>query len=300
MERFIEYGRAVGHGAELGYMSMGKGPLVIFVHGFPDTYHSFLPVLERVATAGYRAVAVALRGCAPSSLARDNDYTVAASAGDVIAVADALGAERFSVVGHDWGAVTAYAAANLAPERVLRLITAAVPHTGHFLTHIRLRQAIRSSYMLAFQLPYLPEKLLTRHDFSAIEKLIGRWSPSWQPSRADLQPVKDNYASPGRLTAALAWYRQLPRSVAMPISRRLMFGRVAAPTRIILGMRDGCIGAELFSGQRKYFATPPDVVQIDEAGHFMHRERPELFASLVVEFLAGRVQVIRRSSLSDM
>lgn len=280
-----EYGRAPAAGAMLGYARIGSGPTIIFVHGFPDTWHSFLPVMQTLAAAGYMAVALALRGYAPSSLAADHDYTVAASARDVLAVADALGVERFGVVGHDWGAVAAYAAANLAPARVRCLITAAVPHTGHFLTHIRLRQAIRSRYMLAFQAPHLPEAQLARNDFAGIEKLIRAWSPHWPYSNADLRPLKDNYAEPGRLSAALGWYRQLPRSLISPLSRRLIFGTVAAPTRIIYGHNDGCIGPELFLGQQRRFLLPPDLVPLHHAGHFMHREQPELFATLVLDFL---------------
>lgn len=265
---------------------MGSGPLIIFVHGFPDTYRSFLPVMEKVAAAGYKAVAMALRGYAPSGLAPDNDYTVLACARDVLAVADSLGVGHFAIVGHDWGAVAAYAAAILAPQRVTRLVTAAVPHTGHFLTHIGPRRAVRSSYMLAFQLPGITEYLLARNDFAAIEKLIRNWSPAWSFGSPQLLPLKQNYAEQGRLSAALAWYRQLPRSLAMSSSRRLIFGKVVAPTRIIFGMRDGCIGPELFQRQEKFFSAAPDLVQLAEAGHFVHCEQPELFAKLIVEFLS--------------
>lgn len=135
-------------GMNIAYVTRGEGPLVIFVHGFPDTYRGFLPILDRVAASGYQAVAPALRGYFPSDLAPDRDYRVEASARDVLDLAEALGAQQFSVVGHDWGAVTAYAVANLAPARVRRLVTAAVPHTGHFLLNMRPRQLRRSLYML--------------------------------------------------------------------------------------------------------------------------------------------------------
>lgn len=191
-------------GLTVGYVSRGQGPFVIFVHGFPDTYRGFLPILEHVAAAGFRVVAMALRGYAPTSLVPDGDYRVEASARDVVGLADALGADRFSFVGHDWGAVTGYATANLVPKRVDRLITAAVPHTGHFLMNIRLRQLIRSSYMLAFQLPRLPEVRLARDDFAGIESLIRTWSPGWHYNESQIRPLKDNYSEPARLSAALA------------------------------------------------------------------------------------------------
>ncbi|MGO4285930.1 alpha/beta fold hydrolase [Bosea sp. TAB14] len=188
-------------GLRVGYVSRGSGPLVIFLHGFPDTFRGFLPVLDIVAAAGFRAVAPALRGYGPSDIAPDGDYRIEASAKDVVGLADALGADRFSIVGHDWGAATAYATSNLVPDRVIRMVTAAVPHTGHFLLTPRPRQLVRSSYILGFQLPWLPEARLSRNDFAGIESLIRRWSPDWGASEAELRPLKLNYAAPGRMTA---------------------------------------------------------------------------------------------------
>ncbi|NGZ83740.1 alpha/beta fold hydrolase [Duganella aceris] len=273
------------NGMNIGYVSRGEGQLVVFVHGFPDTYRGFLPVLDLVAGAGYRAVAMALRGYAPSDLARDGDYRVEASAQDVIDLADGLGAEQFSVVGHDWGAVTGYAAANLAPQRVRRLITAAVPHTGHFLLSMGPRQIKRSLYMLGFQVPVLPEAKIVNNDFAWLESLIHGWSPAWRFGEKEMRPLKQNYLEPGRLKAALSWYRQLPRSIASPLSRRLIFSAVSVPTRIIYGVQDGCIGPEMFAGQEKRFSNGLDLVPLSDAGHFMQWEQPEKFAQLVIDFL---------------
>lgn len=203
----------------------------------------------------------------------------------MLGLASALGADQFSIVGHDWGAVTAYAAANLAPARVTRLVTAAVPHTGHFLLNMRWRQLIRSRYMLRFQLPWLPEAEIAASGFLWIEALIQRWSSSWRFGEAEMRPLKDNYADPARLKAALAWYRHLPRSILSPLSRRLIFSKVAAPTRMIYGLQDGCISPAMFQHQEKRFAHRLDLIALANAGHFMQWEQPELFASLVIEFL---------------
>ncbi|MET4214573.1 alpha/beta hydrolase [Bradyrhizobium sp. LA2.1] len=278
-------------GLRMGYVSRGKGPLVIFLHGFPDTFRGFLPILDVVAAAGYRAVAPALRGYGPTALAPDGDYRVEASAKDAVGLADALGADRFSVVGHDWGAATAYAASNLAPDRIDSLITAAVPHTGHFFLTPRLKQLFRSRYILGFQLPSFPERSLSRNDFAGIESLIRRWSPDWAFGETEMRPLKDNYAEQGRLTAALSYYRQLPRSLLSPLSRRLIFSPVVTPTRTIFGLRDGCFGAEMFANQERLFPGGLDLVPLAEAGHFMQWEQPTQFARLVVDFLNSKVSL---------
>lgn len=272
-------------GMKIGYVSRGQGPLVIFIHGFPDTYRGFLPVLDMVAKAGCRGVAMALRGYAPSDLSNTGDYRVEASAQDVIDLADGLGVHEFSVVGHDWGAVTGYAVANLAPQRVRRLITAAVPHTGHFLLSMGPRQLMRSSYMLGFQVPWLPEALIRKENFSWLESLIHKWSPAWNFGEDEVRPLKQNYLESMRLTAALSWYRQLPRSILSPLSRRLIFSNVSVPTRIIYGLRDGCIGPEMFSGQQKRFTNGLELIPLPDAGHFMQWEQPGQFSRLVIDFL---------------
>lgn len=281
----IETCRIPSRGIELGYVSRGSGPLVIFLHGFPDTYRGFLPILDDVATAGYRAVAMAMRGYAPSGLAADGDYRVAALASDVVGLADALGAERFTVVGHDWGAVTAYAVAQLAPQRVTRLVTAAVPHTGHFVLRMRPRQLRRSHYMLRFQVPRWPEWRIPRDDYRWLEQLIRDWSPSWRFGEAQMRPLKQNFSEPGRLRAALAYYRQMAASLLAPSSRHLVYPPVTTPTRMIYGLQDGCIGAELFQGQQARFPAGLDLVALEDAGHFMQWEQPERFAQLVIGFL---------------
>lgn len=281
----IKHCRIESSGLDVGYVSRGEGPLVMFLHGFPDTYRGFLPILDKVAAAGYRAVAPALRGYAHSAIAPDGDYRVEASAKDALGLADALGVDRFSIVGHDWGAVTAYATSNLAPERIVRMITAGVPHTGHFLLNIRLRQLIRSSYMLRFQLPWLPEWEIPRNDFAWIEALIREWSPGWNFGETETRPLKDNFQDPQRLKAALSYYRHLPRSLISSLSRRLIFAPVATPTRMLYGLRDGCIGPELFQGQEQRFSRGLDLIPLD-AGHFMQWEQPDVFATLVIDFLA--------------
>lgn len=167
------------NGLRVGYASQGSGSLVLFLHGFPDTHAGFLPSMGAVAAAGYHAVAPEPRGYLPTSLPEDGDYRIARLAEDVVHIADSIGAEHFTIVGHDPGAMTGYAVANLAPTRVQRLITASVPHTGHFLLNVRTRQAILSRYIAFFQLPRWPEHTIARDDFAYIQDLIHRWAPTW-------------------------------------------------------------------------------------------------------------------------
>lgn len=93
----------------------GSGPLVLVLHGFPDDARSMLPLAKRFIASGFRCVVPYLRGYRPTEAPSDNDYSTLALARDAVALIDAVGGGSAAIVGHDWGAVTAYVAANLAP-----------------------------------------------------------------------------------------------------------------------------------------------------------------------------------------
>lgn len=270
---------------EVAYFARGEGPLVLCLHGFPDTAHTFVDTLDVLAARGFRAVAPFMRGYPPTSLAPDGDYSIARLGEDALALAGALGAQRFAIVGHDWGATAAYAAAALAPERVVKLATAAVPHLR--VQRATLAQARRSWYIGFFQLPLVPERVVRRDGFAFLDKLWRDWSPGWRYTPADIAPVKEALSSEPALKAALGYYRALPRSLADAQNRRVAFSRLAVPSIAFAGVDDGCMGVRTFDRQAEGFTGPIRVVRIDGAGHFMHREAPEPFHRELVEFLGS-------------
>lgn len=271
------------NGLEFAYLEAGQGPLVLCLHGFPDTAWSFEPTVQALAAAGFRGVSVFMRGYAPSALPEDGDYRVSTLGRDVIALIDHLGADRAFVVGHDWGAVAAYVAAALRPDRFQGLVAAGMPHLRRFLLTPGLGQLRRSSYMGYFQLPLIPERRIRARDFAWLRELLHRWSPGWPFSERDFMGLKAAFAEPERLKAALAYYRALPRSLVGESWGSAM-KRISVPTRVIYGENDGCIGRELFVGQDHLFTGGYERVEMAGCGHFMHREQPERFAERVIEF----------------
>ncbi|MEW6166943.1 MAG: alpha/beta hydrolase [Pseudomonadota bacterium] len=273
-------------GIGLACLEQGQGPLVLCLHGFPDTAHSFEPLLARLAQDGYHAVAPFLRGWLPSGLAADGDYRITTIADDVVELIGALGARRAHLIGHDWGAVASYIAAARHPDRVGAVVTAAVPHLRRFLLRPTLRQLHRSRYMGFFQLPRIPERRIAAHDFAWLRRLVREWSPRWGFTDADLAPVVASLAIPERRAAALAYYRSLPRVLADPRNWPALLRPLPVPAKVIWGADDGCIGAEMFEDQAHCFGAGYVPVRIDGAGHFMHREQPGRFADEVAAFLA--------------
>lgn len=283
----VHYRSMRANGIDFTYLEVGDGPLVLCFHGFPDRAETFAPILEVLAAQGFRAVAPYMRGYAPSGLAPDGDYSIKALALDVVALIDHFGVEQADIVGHDWGAAAAYSAANLRPDRIRRLVTAAVPHLRRFLLRPTWAQLARSSYMAAFQRPWA-EKRFMRNDFAALEQRIASWSPGWPLTDQDWWlALKGGFSEPMRMSAALGYYRALPKLFVDPELWRLATAPIVVPTRIICGARDGCIGAEMFLGQEHLFTSGVDIVRLD-AGHFMHQEQPSAFAEALIDFLKPR------------
>ncbi len=266
------------------------GPLVVLLHGFPELSRSWHHQLPALAAAGYRAVAPDLRGYGRTE--RRGPYDLRTLAGDVAGMVRALGRERAVVCGHDWGGAIAWAAATYAPQVVERLVVLNCPHPAAFARELRVnpRQLLRSRYMLAFQLPWLPERLLARDRAAAIARALrgGAYRRDAFP-RDELERYREAFASREAAAAALAYYRAAFRE-------RGAFGRaararpVSAPTLVVWGVRDRFLGLETIAPEKlaPWFApgNAPAVVLIAEAGHFVQNEAPGEVNRAILTWLA--------------
>ena len=234
-----------------------------------------------------------MRGYAPSTFAADGHYQTATLALDVIELIQALGHDAAYVFGHDWGALAAYGAAIIAPQRVKKLVTAAVPHgptvLNAFLTSYE--QERRSWYMFFFQTPFA-EAAVAHDDFRFLECLWRDWSPGWQPPKEVLESLKETFRTPGVLQAALAYYRctlnpanQDP--TLADLQARLGLSPIEVPSLVFHGARDGCMGVELLEGMEALFPGGLRKVVVPDAGHFVHQERPQIVNAQLLDFLAA-------------
>lgn len=280
VDRLVDAGEV-----ELALIERGEGPLVVVLHGFPDSVWSMVPLVETLAAAGFRAVAPAMRGYAPSSLPPRRRTTPVDLARDVLAIADALGEEELLVVGHDWGAVTAHTVATLAPHRVRRIVMAAVPHTHTVIAKPTPKQLWRSRYMLQFQVPDVPERLIRRDGLRWIDDLVRRWSPHWDPTPEQLATLRAGLEGQGHLSAALGYYRGIPLAVTDRGARRIVFGDVPVPALVIRGEADHCMGPERFDDLGPRFTGGARLASIPGVGHHMHVEAPEDVADHVLAHL---------------
>ena len=270
--------------------AMGEGPTVLCLHGFPDNASTFRHQLPALATAGYRAISLTLRGYEPPSIPPDQDYSVEAIVTDIVTVIDALGQAPVHLIGHDWGAAVAYWVSASAPDRLRSLTTLAVPHAGRFARDgLRIGKQLRLSwYMAFFNVPWVSDWVVGRNDFAFIRRLWAAWSPDWQPEPGVLDEVIETLSQAGVKSAALEYYRAALSLKALTTSQEEAYYQVPTPTLALSGERDGCIDSAIFERLTVTEDFPEGVVfhRVRGAGHFLHQERPSEVNRLIIDWLA--------------
>jgi pimeloyl-ACP methyl ester carboxylesterase len=263
------------NGIQFACLEEGEGPLVLLLHGFPDTARTWDKIMAPLAKAGFRVVAPFLRGYAPTEVpALDTDVETLGR--DALALIEALGEERAIVVGHDWGAAAAYAAAALEPGRVEKLVTVAIPHPNSLKPHPLKLWGAR--HFVELKLPGAAKRL-ARNDAAGIRKYYERWSPTWDVPDSELEGARNAFRVPGSLHAALGYYRMLS-----PIPPAFMKRAISVPTMCIGGTDDGVATEADFERGRRMFSGPYTVV-MTPGGHFLHREAPAAFEHALLGFL---------------
>jgi pimeloyl-ACP methyl ester carboxylesterase len=263
------------NGLRFEYLEAGQGPLVLLLHGFPDTAHTWDRTLPALAAAGYHAVAPFMRGYHPTAIPADDRYDTDTLGRDVLALIDALGETSAIVVGHDWGASAAYAAAALGPEKVRLVVTLAIPHP----------RSIRPSFQMAWVIRHFfalkrrnAARMLVADNCAYADKLVQRWSRAWQVPAGETDHIKAALAQPGCAEAAVGYYRdakfRATGSMLLPIT---------VPAVAFAGEQD-IVAPRAYEKARHCFTGSYEVIQMP-GGHFMHREHPEHFTTELVRSL---------------
>lgn len=282
-------GTVRANGLTFSYIEAGTGPLVLALHGFPDHPRTFRYQMRALAAAGYHVVAPFQRGYAPTDVPPDGSYESSALVADALALIDALGGGRPAVLlGHDWGAVAAMGAAAVAPEKISKLITIAIPPGFGQSLVTNPAQQRKSWYMYFFHMPFA-EAAVQLDNLAFLDRLWRDWSPGWRIPKAELDSVKAVMRRPGSLHAALNYYRENLGAPAPAASldsiRKRSGGKIAVPTLYMVGQDDGCIGAEVSQGAETHFTGPFEKRMIARAGHFAQQERPGEVTRHILAFL---------------
>jgi pimeloyl-ACP methyl ester carboxylesterase len=262
-------------------VAAATGEPVILLHGFPETSHMWIGLMERLAAEGYRCLAPDQRGYSAGARPEGSEhYRTELVAADVFALADAWGADRFHLVGHDWGAAAGWAALSLHPERVLSWTALSVPHLVAFASTIEqdADQQRRSQYVVFFQQPGTAEALFSANDYAALK---GIWTASPPDEIAEYIAV---LGQPGALTAALNWYRAAGAARAGG-AFAYESGPVTTPTLFIWGNKDMAIGRKAAEANAPFMKGPYTFIELD-AGHWLIQEEPAKVTAAIIAHLA--------------
>ncbi len=262
------------------------GRPVLFLHGFPQTSYSWHHQLEAVAAAGYRGLAFDQRGYSPGARpATVEDYRIAELVGDVIAVADGWGLERFDLVGHDWGAMVAWVVAGRHPDRVRTLTAVSVPHPRAFAAAFGESgdpdQHRRSSYIEVFRAAGgVAERALLGEDGSG-EGLRAMFDASGLPS--DTEEVRrfvERMLEPGAMTAALDWYRATEPHALTDV------GAITVPTLYVWSDEDIALGRVAAEATVDWVTGPYRFEVLSGVSHWIPETAPGDLNRLLLEHLA--------------
>jgi pimeloyl-ACP methyl ester carboxylesterase len=257
------------------------GPLVILLHGFPEFWWGWRYQIGPLADAGFRVLVPDQRGYNLSDKPEGRRaYDLDILARDVVGLADALGRQSFSLVGHDWGGLAAWWTASRYPDRVSKLVVLNAPHPNVAGAYMRSHpsQMVRSLYVGFFQIPFLPERMLSANDHRSLKDALLRTSRPGTFSDEDIGIYEKTWAQPGALTAMLNWYRALPFKPSMKDAT------VRPPTLVIWGSKDRFLEKGLAEASLS-LCEEGSVRWMENATHWVQHEEPEAVNAVLVEFL---------------
>lgn len=267
------------NGLRFAYLEQGSGPLVLFMHGFPDNAWSYRKQMRAFSEAGYRAVSPFLRGYAPTEIPADGLFDPIALGKDLEALIAALSDDGTAlVVGMDWGGTSTLQVLATAPSAIR---AAVVMNTAHPITFSSIRRdpdAVRSLFhFYFFQLP-AADSAVSTEGLPFIDYLWKLWSPTFKNDE-HLRSIKETLSSPGTMSAALKYYGGLFNA---GYAGRLPMNDMHTPTLTIYGSNDPT--ARYSEKEEPLFKGPHRRIVLPDVGHFPHLEREAEVTALIMDW----------------
>lgn len=267
-------------GTQLCYRDIGSGPPVVTLHGFPDTFRTWDRMADALAQDGYRVIVPALRGYLPSAPAAGGDYSVPRLASDLRELLDREALASARLIGHDWGASTAYATAALWPERVEKMAALAIPPLTVAPSGLREFLARPHNFYLGFGA--ISDRLLRHRNFREVERLYRLWSPHFNPGADHMDCVREALRPPGRSRAAVDYYRIGATGQKVPE----ITDSLTVPALVLYGSDEPAVRKQAFARSEKVLPSGSRIVMIDKVGHWPHLEAHDRCLREIREFFA--------------
>lgn len=284
---YVNTGGATLHVVQAG---PAAGEVVVLLHGFPEFWYGWRHQIPFLAGAGYRVWAPDQRGYNLSDRPRAvGAYNLDVLAADVAGLIAASGREQVYLVGHDWGAAVAWWVALKYPELLKKLVILNVPHPVVMKRYARThpRQMLKSWYILFFQLPWLPERLLREDGFEVATEMLKATSRQGSFSEEELVQYRRAWGRPHALRGMVNWYRALFQTEQ---TERMDSLRVTVPTLIVWGRHDVALEWEMARLSLE-MCDDGHLETLEEATHWVQHDEPHQVNDLIQGFLAdGSVQ----------
>lgn len=260
----------------------GDGDLVVLLHGFPQSRHTWREQLPALANAGFCALAYDQRGYSPGVRPDPADlshYSLDRLVQDVIDVSAALGVERFHLVGHDWGGAVAWVTADRHPDRIGSLTVLSRPHPSAFRAAFRANaddQQHRSRHHTAFHDPETGPRLVA-DDARRLRRML---ADNGVPAEG-VAAYASVLGTPEAMEAALAWYR------AAGALTSIEAGLIAPPTLYLWGDDDLSVGRSAAERTAQFVDGAYRFIEVSGGGHFLTDDQPETVTTALLEHLAA-------------
>ena len=277
------------NGIKLHCKKTGTGDrLLILLHGFPEFWYSWrnqIPVLSEHFTL----VVPDLRGYGQSDKPKGVEaYKMENLVKDVAGIIRYFGKEKAHIVGHDWGGAIAWSIASFMPELVEKLVVLNCPMPNIFRKHLMSnpKQLMKSWYILFFQIPFIPERLLGLRLRRFFKASFQGWAYNKNafPSK-DIDRYVDAFQEPYSLTAAINYYRATVRYPKWSDGRKAQ--NINQPVLLIWGENDKALGKEMTYPTRQYCTGELHIKYIPECSHWVQHDKPELVNKYMLDFLKG-------------
>jgi pimeloyl-ACP methyl ester carboxylesterase len=285
MEMPFKQSRIETNNVTLNVMQAGPedGELVILLHGFPEFWYGWRNQIQHLADLGFRVWIPDQRGYNLSDKPCGvESYRMDALVADIIGLIDAADCQKARVVAHDWGGMVGWWLALRHPERLEKLVILNAPHPHVYMKTIRssFRQIIKSWYIGAFQLPYLPERSFGRNNWEgAINAIVNSALPDAFAAE-DLDQYRLAWSQPNAITNMMNWYRAYARHRP----QKPETWRVSVPLLIIWGAQDKYLNEGLAQPSIE-MCDDGELVIIENATHWVQHEKPDRVNQLLEDFL---------------
>jgi pimeloyl-ACP methyl ester carboxylesterase len=264
---------------KIHYVAEGKGPLVVMIHGFPDYWATWKPLMATLSAAGYRTVALDNRGYNLSDQPKgEAAYAMPNLVGDVAAVIAAEKQKDAIVIGHDWGAAIAWNTAMSRPDVVNKLIILSVPHPAGMARELATNKAQQegSNYARNFQKEG-SEKMLTAEGLAGWVK-----DPAEKPGYVEAFRRSD-------FAAMMNYYRaNYPKGTGEAVGPPQAFPPIKVPVLVIHGMKDTALNAAGHNGTWDHVAADTTILMIPTAGHFVQHDAEAMVNRTIKDWLNER------------